>query len=173
MENILLYIVIGAIVLAVVLGYNKPDVVKKVAAEVTKATPKPIDNVAPKQTDLNIRQIKPFKFFILLSILFYCVTAISWADPKVEGKLSTQKIWNFDSEAAGTLPANFLVGTLVDGRASGKWQVIDMKTSMSLLDKLDKRDHGRVRKTLQNNEAPSAPHVFAQLKNGGYFFIDE
>ena len=53
MENILLYIVIGAIVLAVVLGYNKPDVVKKVAAEGTKATPKPIDNVAPKQTDLN------------------------------------------------------------------------------------------------------------------------
>ena len=122
-----------------------------------------------KQIDLKIRQVGPFKLFILLAILFYCVTEISWADLKVEGKLNTQKIWDFDSEALGTLPSEFLVGTLVDGRASGKWQVIDMKTSINLLDKLDKRDRGRVGKVLQNNEAPSAPHVFAQLKNGGYF----
>ena len=122
-----------------------------------------------KQIDLKIRQVGPFKLFILLAILFYCVTEISWADLKIEGKLNTQKIWDFDSEALGTLPSKFLVGTLVDGRASGKWQVIDMKTSINLLDKLDKRDRGRVGKVLQNNEAPSAPHVFAQLKNGGYF----
>ena len=40
---------------------------------------------------------------------------------------------------------------------------------MSLLDKLDQRDHTRVRKVLQNSGIPSGPHVFAQLKNWGYF----
>jgi hypothetical protein len=122
-----------------------------------------------KLTDLKVSQNVLIKVFIFLPILFYCVTNISWANPKIEGKPNKQKTWNFDSKEAGTLPSNFLVGTLGDGRASGKWKVIDKKTSMKLLDKLDKRDHGRVRKTLQNNEAPSTPHVFAQLKNGGYF----
>ena len=69
----------------------------------------------------------------------------------------------------GTLPKNFIVGKLVDGRSAGKWQVVDMKTSINLLDKLDQRDHTRVRKVLQNSEVPSGPHVFAQLKNWGYF----
>ena len=105
------------------------------------------------------------KFTLLLSFasLFLCVAIVSWADPKFK------KTWNFDSEVAGTVPKNFIVGTLVDGRSAGKWQVIDMKTSMNLLDKLDQRDHTRVRKVLQNSGAPSAPHVFAQLKNRGYF----
>ena len=98
----------------------------------------------------------------MISILLFG-TIVSWADPKLK------KTWNFDSEVAGTLPKNFIVGTLVDGRSAGKWQVIDMKTSMNLLDKLDQRDHTRVRKVLQNSGAPSAPHVFAQLKNWGYF----
>ena len=50
MENILLYVVIGAIILAVVLGYNKPT---------TKTTtqpgpkPTPVDNVAPAKADLS------------------------------------------------------------------------------------------------------------------------
>jgi hypothetical protein len=105
------------------------------------------------------------KFTLLLSFasLFFCQAIVSWADPKFK------KTWNFDSEVAGIVPKNFIVGTLVDGRPAGKWKVIDIKTSMSLLEKLDQRDHTRVRKVLQNREAPSAPHVFAQLKNGGYF----
>ena len=57
----------------------------------------------------------------------------------------------------------------MDGRSAGKWRVIDMKTSLSLLDKLDRRDRTRIRKVLQSSEVPSAPHVFAQLKNRGYF----
>ena len=111
---------------------------------------------------------KPFKkkTKFILSLCFtsilLCGVIVSWADPKL-------KTWNFDSEAAGTLPKSFIVGTLVDGRTAGKWQVIDMKPSISLLDKLDQRDHTRVRKVLQNSEVPSAPHVFAQLKNWGYF----
>ena len=97
----------------------------------------------------------------LISILL-CGEVASWADPKL-------KKWNFDSEVAGTLPKNFIVGTLVDGRSAGKWQVINMKTSMSFIDKLDQRDQTRIRKVLQKSEVPSAPHVFAQLKNRGYF----
>ena len=67
-------------------------------------------------------------FFI--PILFF-VAIVSWANPKFKKK------WSFDSDMAGTLPKNFIVGKLVDGRSAGKWQVIDMKTSMNLLDKLD------------------------------------
>ena len=112
---------------------------------------------------------KPFKkkTKLILSLCFIpillFVANVSWADPKFKQK------WSFDSEVAGTLPKNFIVGTLVDGRSAGKWQVIDMKPSTSLLDKLDQRDHTRVKKVLQNSEVPSAPHVFAQLKNWGYF----
>ena len=102
-------------------------------------------------------------FLLCFIPILLCWAIVSWADPKFK------KTWNFDSEVAGTVPKNFIVGTLVDGRSAGKWQVIDIKTSMSLLEKLDQRDHTRVRKVLQNREAPSAPHVFAQLKNGGYF----
>jgi hypothetical protein len=80
----------------------------------------------------------------------------------------TAQSWTFEDIKKGSLPPNFLVGTLVDGRSAGKWQVIDMKKSMSLLEKLDRRDHSLVVKVLQNSQAPSAPHVLAQLKNGGY-----
>jgi len=50
MENILLYIVIGAIVLAVVLGYNKPT--KTTTHKTPKPTTKPIDNIAPSKASL-------------------------------------------------------------------------------------------------------------------------
>ena len=91
------------------------------------------------------------KFTLLLSFasLSFCQAIVSWADPKLK------KTWNFDSEVAGIVPKNFIVGTLVDGRPAGKWKVIDIKTSMSLLEKLDQRDHTRVRKVLQNREAPT------------------
>ena len=102
-------------------------------------------------------------FLLCFTSLFLCGAIVSWANPKFK------KTWDFDSEVAGALPKNFTAGTLVDGRSAGKWQVINMKTSMNLLDKLDRRDHTRVRKILQNIEVPSTPHVFAQLKNWGYF----
>ena len=81
----------------------------------------------------------PLTLLLCFTSLFLCVAVLSWADPKFKVKANLQKTWNFDSETAGTLPPNFLVGTLVDGRSAGKWQVIDMKTSLSLLDKLDRR----------------------------------
>ena len=53
MENILLYVVIGAIVLAVVLGYNKPKTTTQPGPKSVKGSePKTVDNVAPSKTDL-------------------------------------------------------------------------------------------------------------------------
>jgi hypothetical protein len=52
MENILLYIVIGAIVIAVVLGYNKPTKTTTTTHKAPKPTPKPIDNIAPSKASL-------------------------------------------------------------------------------------------------------------------------
>jgi hypothetical protein len=55
MENILLYVVIGAIVLAVVLGWNKKGT-STATSPGPKPTPKPttttLDNVAPAKADL-------------------------------------------------------------------------------------------------------------------------
>ena len=113
------------------------------------------------QKSSNSKTKLTFLLFFIPILLF--VAIVSWANPKFKKK------WSFDSDMAGTLPKNFIVGKLVDGRSAGKWQVVDMKTSINLLDKLDQRDHTRVRKVLQNSEVPSGPHVFAQLKNWGYF----
>jgi hypothetical protein len=48
-------------------------------------------------------------------------------------------VWNFDREQPGTLPGEFSIGTLFDGRPAGDWQV------------------------LTTDRAKSPPHVFAQL----------
>src|SRR5437899_12725831 len=34
------------------------------------------------------------------------------------------RTWNFDADLPGTLPNDFAVGTLVDGRAAGEWKVL-------------------------------------------------
>ena len=54
MENLLLYIVIGAIVIAVVLGYNKPTktTTHKSPKPTTKPTTTTLDNVAPSKASL-------------------------------------------------------------------------------------------------------------------------
>lgn len=104
---------------------------------------------------------------VLLVLLFYGPTSL-WANPTNGDEAESHQIWNFDSEMAGTLPKNFLVGTLVDGRRAGDWQVIDMNKSMTLLQNLDRREHLRIKKVLQALEAPSPPHVLAQLKNRGF-----
>ncbi len=33
-------------------------------------------------------------------------------------------VWNFDREQPGTLPSEFSIGTLFDGRPAGDWQVL-------------------------------------------------
>ena len=51
--------------------------------------------------------------------------------------------WNFDVNAPNTLPPDFEVGTLFDGRAAGEWRVV------------------------QTEKANSAPHVLGQLQGKG------
>jgi hypothetical protein len=91
-----------------------------------------------------------------------------WAHPTIGDEAKSHQTWNFDTDPAGTLPQNFVVGTLVDGRSAGAWNVIDMQQSLNLLHDLDRREHKRIKKVLQTLEAPSPPHVLAQLKNRGF-----
>jgi hypothetical protein len=51
--------------------------------------------------------------------------------------------WNFDREEPGTLPREFSIGTMFDGRPAGDWQV------------------------LATDRAKSPPHVLAQLMGKG------
>lgn len=53
------------------------------------------------------------------------------------------QLWTFDTDVPGTLPRDFMVGTLFDGRPAGEWKVT------------------------QANQAPSPPHVLAQLMGKG------
>lgn len=52
-------------------------------------------------------------------------------------------MWGFDAEQPGTLPSEFSIGTLFDGRPAGDWQV------------------------LATDRAKSPPHVLAQLMGKG------
>ena len=107
-------------------------------------------------------------FLMVLPLLLCCGAASVWAQPPLGDEADSRHIWNFDTETAGTLPNNFVVGTLVDGRPAGDWQVLDMKKSLSLLHGLDRREQTRIRKVLETQEPPSGPHVFAQIKNRGF-----
>lgn len=53
------------------------------------------------------------------------------------------RLWTFDTDSLGTLPQNFVVGTLFDGRPAGEWKVA------------------------QTSQAPSPPHVLGQLMGKG------
>lgn len=107
-------------------------------------------------------------FLLALLVLQFCNVPLSWANPNRMNKENSPQAWNFDTEMAGTLPKNFVVGTTLDGRSAGEWKVIDMKQTLSLLQDLDRREHMRIKKVLQTIEPPSPPHVFAQLKNRGF-----
>ena len=60
-----------------------------------------------------------------------------------QGRPSPAQTWNFDREQPGTLPGEFSIGTLFDGRPAGDWQV------------------------LATDRAKSPPHVLAQLMAKG------
>ncbi len=68
-------------------------------------------------------------FLMTLLGLLYDGPASLWANPTIGDESESHQIWNFDSEMAGTLPQNFVVGTLVDGRPAGEWKVTNMKNS--------------------------------------------
>lgn len=53
------------------------------------------------------------------------------------------RLWTFDTDAPGTIPKEFVTGTLFDGRPAGDWKVI------------------------QGSGAPSSPNVLGQLMGKG------
>jgi len=53
------------------------------------------------------------------------------------------RVWTFDTDAPETVPIDFVVGTLFDGRPAGDWKVV------------------------QRSDAPSSPNVFGQLMGKG------
>jgi hypothetical protein len=72
------------------------------------------------------------------------LTAVTIAAPTVgHGLESTTHVWTFNDDAPETLPAEFQVGTLFDGRPAGEWKV------------------------LQTDRAKSPPHVLGQLLGKG------
>jgi hypothetical protein len=64
--------------------------------------------------------------------------------PEVGSSLeSTTRVWTFDNDPLGTLPSEFQIGTLFDGRPAGEWKVLD------------------------TNQAKSPPRVLGQLMGKG------
>ena len=56
---------------------------------------------------------------------------------------SASRVWTFDDEPAQSLPPEFQVGTIFDGRPAGDWKVVETE------------------------KAKSPPHAFGQLQGKG------
>src|SRR5437867_9779420 len=56
---------------------------------------------------------------------------------------AVEKVWNFDGDAMDSLPKEFVIGTLFDGRPAGNWKV------------------------LRTDQAKSPPHVLGQVEGKG------
>ena len=70
--------------------------------------------------------------------------AMAIAVPAIESSAEdTTYTWNFDNDSPATLPSEFIVGTLFDGRPAGEWKV------------------------LETDRAQSPPHVLGQLMGKG------
>ena len=85
-----------------------------------------------------------------MNTLVKSLISVIIATPLGFGTMSTQAetvspahIWNFDREQPGTLPDEFSIGTLFDGRPAGDWQI------------------------LATDRAKSPPHVLAQFMAKG------
>jgi hypothetical protein len=79
---------------------------------------------------------------IIMSFLASLQIAFGAVVAKAE-TASPALVWDFDREQPGTLPGEFLIGTMFDGRPAGNWQV------------------------LATDRAKSPPHVFAQVMAKG------
>ena len=60
--------------------------------------------------------------------LLITLVLIGWAATKPVVSHATPdsqpQLWTFDADAPGTLPSDFVVGTLFDGRPAGEWRVV-------------------------------------------------
>jgi hypothetical protein len=82
----------------------------------------------------------------LAKVLFSVMVAIPLGFGTMASQAETafsEQLWNFDREQPGTLPSEFSIGTLFDGRPAGDWQI------------------------LATDRAKSPPHVFAQVMGKG------
>lgn len=79
---------------------------------------------------------------VLLSVMVAIPLGFGTMSAQAE-TASPAPAWDFDREQPGTLPGEFSIGTLFDGRPAGNWQV------------------------LATDRAKSPPHVFAQLMAKG------
>ncbi len=78
---------------------------------------------------------------VALALVLHGVLLIANAGAANAGQAT--RIWNFDTSPLGVLPQEFVIGTLFDGRPAGEWKIIE------------------------RTDAPSPPHVLAQLMNKG------
>lgn len=78
-------------------------------------------------------------FIILMSLVLMAFGTLKAQTENV----TPVRIWNYDREQPGTLPSDFSIGTLFDGRPAGEWRV------------------------LQTERAKSPPHVLGQLMGKG------
>src|ERR1051326_1249854 len=63
-------------------------------------------------------------FLLLLLVMVQPSSLIAQADaPPV--------VWNFDSVSSGSLPPDFVIGTLFDGRPAGEWKVLRTEQARS------------------------------------------
>lgn len=74
--------------------------------------------------------------------MLVCTLAASGATLTVNPG-DSPRVWTFDADLPGTLPQDFAIGTLFDGRTAGEWKV------------------------LQTDRAKSPPHVLGQLMGKG------
>ncbi len=79
----------------------------------------------------------------LLAVLVLTYWETSGLPPSAAAPDEQPRLWTFDADAPGTLPNDFVVGTLFDGRPAGEWKVIS------------------------TSHAPSPPHVLGQLTGKG------
>lgn len=78
--------------------------------------------------------------------LIFLVLVAFFVAPETVSPTNAEKspfFWQFDTEPPGTLPKDFVVGTLFDGRPAGEWRI------------------------LQSNRAKSPPQVLGQLQGKG------
>ncbi|HBR52398.1 MAG TPA: hypothetical protein DEA71_20260 [Nitrospira sp.] len=62
----------------------------------------------------------------------FLITPLFLAAPAVGSSLeSTTHLWTFDNDPPETLPSEFQMGTLFDGRPAGKWKVIETERAKS------------------------------------------
>ena len=84
--------------------------------------------------------MKPSAIFISVATSLLIAFGVVAAE---EGTAVPVQIWNFDREQPGTLPGDFSIGTLFDGRPAGDWQIV------------------------ATDRAKSPPHVLAQMMAKG------